>query len=68
MENGNEDISFELEFASNLFNIETIKKFANDFLFILDKVSFNREIKLEGLKIEGLVVENTEIENVTFHF
>lgn len=68
VENGKEDISFELEFASNLFKIETIKKFANDFLFILDKVSFDREIKLEGVKIEGLVVENTEIENVTFHF
>jgi acyl carrier protein len=68
VENGKKDISFELEFASNLFKIETIKKFANDFLFILDKVSFNREIKLEEIKIEGLVVENTEIENVTFHF
>ncbi|MEK3889669.1 amino acid adenylation domain-containing protein [Bacillus sp. FSL K6-3431] len=68
VENQKEDILFELEYASNLFEIETIKKFAQDFLFILDKVSFDKEIKLKEIEIEGLVVENTEIENVTFKF
>jgi iturin family lipopeptide synthetase B len=61
-------IFFEIEYARKLFLKETMEKLAKDFLFILDTVSSDRAIKLEGIEIEGLVVENTEIEKVTFNF
>ncbi|MGM7721814.1 amino acid adenylation domain-containing protein [Metabacillus sp. Hm71] len=68
VENREEGMLFEFEYASSLFTRETIKKFADDLLYILDFVSLDKERRIDEIEIVGLVAENEGIENVTFQF
>lgn len=67
-EKGENDIHFELEYASKLFGKETMQKLVRDFLTVLKTISCDVKIKLDEIEMEGLTVENTEMENVKFNF
>ncbi|SDX35692.1 non-ribosomal peptide synthase domain TIGR01720/amino acid adenylation domain-containing protein [Marininema mesophilum] len=68
VEKGEQDLHFELEFASKLFTKDTIQQMAKDYLAILEAITTNPATPLNEIEIEGVIVANTEIEDVIFDF
>ncbi|TCS97011.1 non-ribosomal peptide synthetase [Hazenella coriacea] len=67
-ESREDNIHFELEYSSKLFEKETMKRMSQDFISVLEMISLNREVTIDEIEIEGLAIENNEIENVIFNF